>query len=36
MLLDFVAVVRGEVENRFSLDYELDTQKMVLAACGLL
>lgn len=34
MLLDFAAMVRGEVENRFDYDYELDTQKMVLAACG--
>ncbi len=34
MMLDFAAMVRGEKQNPFSYAYELETQRMVLAACG--
>ncbi len=34
MMLDFAAMVRGEKENPFDYDYELECQKLVLAACG--
>lgn len=34
MMLDFAAMVRGEKENPFSPEYELDTQRLTLAACG--
>jgi len=36
MMLDFAAMVRGEKENPFNYEYELQTQKLVLAACGCL
>ena len=35
MMLDFAAMVRGEKENHFTYDYELECQKLVLAACGI-
>lgn len=34
MMLDFAAMVRGEKENPFDYDTELQVQKLVLAACG--
>lgn len=34
MMLDFAAMVRGEKQNPFSYEYELQTQRMVLASCG--
>lgn len=34
MMLDFAAMVRGEKENPYSYEYELQVQKLVLAACG--
>ena len=34
MMLDFAEMVRGRKENPFSYEYELDTQRMLLAACG--
>ena len=34
MLLDFAAFVRGEKENPYTYEYELQLQKMVLASCG--
>ena len=33
-MLDFVAMVRGEKENPYTYEYELEVQKLVLAACG--
>lgn len=34
MMLDFAAFVRGEKENPYTYEYELQLQKLVLAACG--
>lgn len=34
MMLDFAAMVRRQKENPFSYEYELDTQRMLLASCG--
>lgn len=34
MMLDFAAMVRGEKENSFTYEYELQLQKLILAACG--
>ena len=34
MMLDFAAFVRGERENPYTYEYELQLQKLVLAACG--
>ena len=34
MLKDFAAYIRGEKENPYDHNYELQLQKMVLAACG--
>ncbi len=34
MMLDFAAMVRGEKENPYSYEYELQLQKLVLASCG--
>lgn len=34
MLMDFAAMVRGQKENPFTYEYELQTQRMLLAACG--
>ena len=34
MLHDFAAYIRGTKKNPFDYDYELQLQKMVLAACG--
>ena len=34
MMIDYAAMVRGEKENPFTLDYELAVQKLVLDACG--
>ena len=34
MMQDFAAIVRGEYENRFSYDYELAVQRLLLQACG--
>ena len=34
MMLDFAAMVRGETENNYSYEYELQLQKIVLACCG--
>ena len=33
-LMEFAKCVRGEMENPFTYEYELQTQRMVLAACG--
>lgn len=35
MMLEFAAYVRGEKENPFTPEYELDVQKVVLQACGI-
>ena len=35
MMLSFAAMVRGEKENPFTLDYELRLFKMVLKCCGM-
>ena len=35
MLLSFAAMVRGEKENPWSLDYELALFKVILACCGM-
>lgn len=35
MMLDFAAMARGEKANPFTYQYELDTQKLLLAACGM-
>lgn len=35
MMLDFAAMVRGEKENPFGYEYELECQKLVLKACGI-
>ena len=34
MMLDFVSYIRGEKQNPFTLDYEYQLQKMILASCG--
>lgn len=34
MMLDFVAMVRGEQKNPYSYDYELQLQALILACCG--
>lgn len=34
MMLDFARMVRGEIENMYSYEYELQLQKIVLASCG--
>ena len=34
MMLDFAAMVRGEKQNPYSLEYELGLQKLILACCG--
>ena len=34
MMLDFAKMVRGEKENPYTYEYELQLQKLVLAACG--
>ena len=34
MMLDFAAMVRGEKENPFDYQFELDTHRLALAACG--
>lgn len=34
MMLDFASMVRGEKENAFDYIYELDTQRLLFAACG--
>jgi len=34
MMLEFARIVRGEIENPYSYEFELDTQRMVLASCG--
>lgn len=34
MMQDFAEIVRGEHENRFSYDYELAVQRLLLQACG--
>ncbi len=34
LMTDFARMVRGEIENPFSYEYEYQTQRMVLAACG--
>jgi predicted dehydrogenase len=35
MMLSFAAMVRGEKQNPWSLDYELELFKVILACCGL-
>ena len=35
MMSEFAQIVRGEKENPFSIDYELELYKAVIAACGL-
>ncbi len=35
MLLDFAAVIRGEKENPYTLEYELALHRMILYCCGL-
>ena len=34
MMIDFAAFVRGEKKNQYTLEYEYQLQKMILAACG--
>lgn len=34
MMLDFAEIVRGKRENKYSYDYELAVQRMLLKACG--
>lgn len=34
MMLDFASFVRGEKQNPYSYEYELQLQKLVLASCG--
>lgn len=34
MMTDFAAMVRGQKENPFTYEYELQTQQMLLACCG--
>lgn len=34
MMLDFARMVRGEKENPYTYDYELELQKLVMASCG--
>ena len=34
MLAGFASYVRGDVENPWSYDYELELYKLVLEACG--
>lgn len=34
MMLEFAAMVRGEIENPHSYEYELQLQKLILASCG--
>ena len=34
MIMDLADMIRGRKENPFSYEYELQTQRMVLAACG--
>lgn len=34
MMLDFASFVRGEKENPYSYEYELQLQKIILATCG--
>ena len=35
MLSDFAAIVRGEKENPFSYEYELELHRMIMYCCGL-
>jgi hypothetical protein len=35
MLRSFAAMVRGEKENPWSLDYELELFKVILRCCGM-
>lgn len=35
MMKEFAACVRGEMKNPYTYEYELQMQKMVLAACGM-
>jgi hypothetical protein len=35
MMLSFAAMVRGEKQNPWSLDYELELFKVILACCGM-
>ena len=34
MMAGFASYVRGEKENPYTLDYELELYKLVLRACG--
>jgi len=34
MMAAFAAYVRGETENPYTLDYELELYKTILKACG--
>ena len=34
MMLDFAAFVRGEKQNPYTYEYELQLQKLILASCG--
>jgi len=34
MMLDFAEIVRGKRENKYSYDYELAVQRILLKACG--
>ena len=34
MMLDFARMVRGEIENPYTYEYELQLQKIILASCG--
>ena len=36
MMLDFAEIVRGEKENPYTYDYELELYKAVLKCCGVL
>lgn len=35
MMMDFAQMVRGEIENPYAYEYELQVQKLILACCGL-
>lgn len=35
MMMDFARMVRGEIENPYSYECELQVQKLILACCGL-
>ena len=34
MLAQFAAIARGEIDNSYSLEYECQLHRVILAACG--